>query len=313
MSTENSRATRLSWLKSLISARPAPGYWIFTATSRPSRQRARCTCPIEAAAAGLSLNSANVRASGAEVFGEDTVHRAGGQRRGRLLQLGQRCPVEAGELRREGGLEDRQGLPELHRAALELAEHAEDLVGRAVLDLGGNELAGRPPSRLPRPSAVRPASPTGRVASFAVRVIARRGRTTDSFVGHKISPATATAIMLSPGPPPPLPIRQDEFQRAVGHSAGRCGPVDEGQGLRGGLAGHRCRQHRVAGGRIRAAAGELSQDERPGGIALGPGQVEASQARRPPGSTSGPISHRFAGRCPVRTPPRRRISGSSRR
>ena len=59
MSTANSRATRLSWLKSLSSARPAPGYWIFTATSRPSRQRARCTCPIEAAAAGLSLNSAN--------------------------------------------------------------------------------------------------------------------------------------------------------------------------------------------------------------------------------------------------------------
>ena len=35
--------------------------------------------------------------------------------------------------------------------------------------------AGRPPSRFPRPSAVRPARPTGRVASFAVRVTARRG------------------------------------------------------------------------------------------------------------------------------------------
>ena len=36
--------------------------------------------------------------------------------------------------------------------------------------------AGRPPRRFPRPSAVRPASPTGRVASLAVRVKARRGR-----------------------------------------------------------------------------------------------------------------------------------------
>src|SRR5215470_19768341 len=39
--------------------------------------------------------------------------------------------------------------------------------------------------RLPNPSAVRPASPTGSVASFAVRVIARRGRSfTASIVGQ---------------------------------------------------------------------------------------------------------------------------------
>ena len=51
---------RLSWLKSLLRAFPAPGYWILTATSRPSSQRALCTWPIDAAAAGLSSNSANL-------------------------------------------------------------------------------------------------------------------------------------------------------------------------------------------------------------------------------------------------------------
>src|SRR5262249_18991514 len=45
--------------------------------------------------------------------------------------------------------------------------------------------AGRPPMRLPNPSAVRPASPTGSVASFAVRAIAGRGgSSTTSIVGR---------------------------------------------------------------------------------------------------------------------------------
>ncbi len=43
MSTPNSLPIRLSWVKSLISAFPAPGYWIFTATRLPSCQIARCT------------------------------------------------------------------------------------------------------------------------------------------------------------------------------------------------------------------------------------------------------------------------------
>ena len=47
--------------------------------------------------------------------------------------------------------------------------------------------AGRPPSRLPSPSAVRPASPTGSVASLAVRVTARRGRSfTSLIVGYEV-------------------------------------------------------------------------------------------------------------------------------
>ena len=53
------RATRASWLRSLSRAWAAPGYWIFTATSRPSRHTARCTCPMEAAAVGVSSKDWN--------------------------------------------------------------------------------------------------------------------------------------------------------------------------------------------------------------------------------------------------------------
>ena len=53
----NIRAMRETWLRSPIRAFPAPGYWILTATSRPSCHLARCTWPIDAAAAGMSSNS----------------------------------------------------------------------------------------------------------------------------------------------------------------------------------------------------------------------------------------------------------------
>ncbi len=44
---------RISMPAFCMSARIAsatPGYWIFTATARPSCSTARCTCPMEAAA-----------------------------------------------------------------------------------------------------------------------------------------------------------------------------------------------------------------------------------------------------------------------
>ena len=53
------RATRETWLRSLTRALPAPGYCTLTATSRPSCQTARCTWPIEAAAAGVSSKDVN--------------------------------------------------------------------------------------------------------------------------------------------------------------------------------------------------------------------------------------------------------------
>ena len=270
-------------------ASPAPGYWIFTATSRPSLQHRAVHLADRRRGRRLVVELgerlAPVRA---EVLGQDRVHRAGRQRRSRLLQLGQGRPVRAGDLRREGGLEDRQRLPELHRAALELAEHAEDLVGRAAA--GSRRRRARRAAADPLAQAQ--CGPAGQSNREGRQLCRARDRSAGQIVhnhycrSQSTLPATATAIMPCPGPPPPLPIRQDEFQRAVGHSAGRCGPVDEGEGLRGSLGGHRRRQHGVAGGWIRAAAGELSEDERPGGIALGPGHVEAPQ--RTPSSPAAP-------------------------
>ena len=48
--------------------------------------------------------------------------------------------VRTGQLLGHRRLEDRHGLAELHRPALELAEDLEDLLGRAGLHLGGDQL-----------------------------------------------------------------------------------------------------------------------------------------------------------------------------
>ena len=44
----------------MSTASATPGYWTFTATARPSRVRARCTWPIEAAANASSSNSSKI-------------------------------------------------------------------------------------------------------------------------------------------------------------------------------------------------------------------------------------------------------------
>ena len=50
---------------SLVIERATPGYWLFSARSRPSGVVARCTCPIEAAAMGSQSNVANHRSPSA--------------------------------------------------------------------------------------------------------------------------------------------------------------------------------------------------------------------------------------------------------
>lgn len=47
-------STAIRLLTSLLMLWATPGYWIFMATSRPPFMRARCTCPMEAAAKGRS-------------------------------------------------------------------------------------------------------------------------------------------------------------------------------------------------------------------------------------------------------------------
>ena len=85
---------------------------------------------------------------GAELVGEHGVHRRGRQGRGGLLQLGQRRTVRRGHLLGQGCLEDAQGLAELHRATLELAQDLEQLLGRARLQLCRDQLGRAAPEAL---------------------------------------------------------------------------------------------------------------------------------------------------------------------
>ena len=82
---------------------------------------------------------------------EHAVDDFGRHRRRRLLELGERRAVRPGEFLGQRCLEDRHRLPELHRAALELAEHAEDLLGGALLDLRGDGLGRTPAEALAEP------------------------------------------------------------------------------------------------------------------------------------------------------------------
>src|SRR5262249_60271231 len=72
--------------------------------------------------------------------------------------------------------------------------------------------AGRPPIRLPRPRAVRPAKPIGSVASLAERVTARRGRVFTIYIVRyrhhcysHIGPPVPTCPRPPPNPPHPTP------------------------------------------------------------------------------------------------------------
>ena len=77
-----------------------------------------------------------------ELLGEHRVHGAHRHRRRLLLELDQCLAVGGRHLLGHGGLEDRQGLAELHRPALELAQHREQLLGGALLQLGGHGVGG---------------------------------------------------------------------------------------------------------------------------------------------------------------------------
>ena len=157
---------RPSWLRSAISAVAAPGYWILTATSRPSRQVAAVHLADAGRRGRLVVERWNALAPRpAELLGEHRVHGAHRHRRRRLLQLGQRLAVGAGDLLGQRGLEDRQRLAELHRPALELAQDGEELLGGALLQLGGDRSAGRPAEPLAEPEGGAPGRPARAAAA----------------------------------------------------------------------------------------------------------------------------------------------------
>ena len=84
-----------------------------------------------------------------ELGGQHHVDRTSRQRRCGLLQFRQRRPVRTGDLLGQRGLQNREGLAEFHGAALELAQDLEELRGRTLLQLRGDEFCGPPADPLP--------------------------------------------------------------------------------------------------------------------------------------------------------------------
>ena len=88
---------------------------------------------------------------GTEVGLDLVAHRLGRHRRRGVLQGGQVRAVRRGHVVGEGRLEDRERLAELHRAALELAQGAEQLLGGALLHLDHHGLGRLPAQALAEP------------------------------------------------------------------------------------------------------------------------------------------------------------------
>ena len=125
----------LCWIKRHVGARRATGFELDDAVFELARKN------IVTMGLGLDLRHDSYQ-HGLQILGQHPVHGAGGQRRRGFLEPGQRRPVRPGELRRQRGLEDGQRLAELHRAALELPQDPEDLLGRPLLYLGRDQFGG---------------------------------------------------------------------------------------------------------------------------------------------------------------------------
>ena len=85
---------------------------------------------------GQRVKSANEsRQSRPQLAAEHGMDPRGRHRRGGVLQPGQVGPVRRGDVLRQHRLEQAERLAELHRAALELAQYPEQLLGRPLLHL----------------------------------------------------------------------------------------------------------------------------------------------------------------------------------
>ena len=173
----NSRANRSSTRRSASSAWSAPGYWTLTATARPSAVRARCTCPMLAAAAGTSSNSGSrarhcrpscssstrctSRAGSAGPWPAAGPARGGRARRARPASSTRRRPAP--------------GRPSSRRRAAGRARRraARRCAPSAAADTAS---ASAPASRRPQPATARPVNASGRAAIRAVRAVVPRGR-----------------------------------------------------------------------------------------------------------------------------------------
>ena len=177
MSTPKSRAKRLSWLRSLTSALPAPGYWTLTATWRPSCQTARCTRPIDAAAAGRSSNPAKQARHRSPISPASTLWitsaGSGGADSCNLARAARYGPAISGG---SAASETDSACPSFNAPPLSSPRTLKTCSAVRCWISWATTSAGRPPSRLPVPSAARPANPAGNLASLAARVTPWRGR-----------------------------------------------------------------------------------------------------------------------------------------
>jgi hypothetical protein len=175
----------------------------------------------------------------AEVGHEHPVHGCGRQRRRGFLELGQGGPIGPGDLGGQRRLKDRQGLPELERAALELTEDPEDLLRGSLLDLLRHDL-GRSPAE-PFPEAERrPSGQTDRQGGE----FRRPGHGTAGHIAHGyrgtrvlvVSPDTARRFTSLANLIPKIPLSatwrhdchtssRDGAATSGGATASRAGPV----------------------------------------------------------------------------------------
>ena len=146
-----------------------------------------------------------------ELAAEHGVHPRRRHRRGGVLQPGQVRPVRRRDVLGQHRLEQAEGLAELHRAALELAQHPEQLLGRPLLHLLAH-LLGR---RAAQPLAQTRAWPGRRSRAAARPAGPRAGRPNGRG---------SRARRSAPGP-----LRA----RCVGHDAhsGAAGPTASAAGM----------------------------------------------------------------------------------
>ena len=161
----------------------------------------------------------------AQAGGENLVHAFPGHRWRRLLQPGQRVGIRAGKLLGQGRLHRRQPLPDLHRAALELTEHGEQLLGGARLHFRGDQL-GR--------AATDPAAKADRLAAHERSWKRREARTPGQAPDRKVRHTTMVPARRDAAALPCPPARQPSPIPAVPvNNAGDCdgwtfaAPVDD--------------------------------------------------------------------------------------
>ena len=124
------RNSRSPVVRSARIASSTPGYCTLTATCLPSCVRARCTCPMEAAAIGTGSHAAKTRVGSSPSSARITAAQSSGAIGG--ASCCKRCQRGLHRLG-HAVVEVARHLPELHERALHVAERLDHLRGGAQL------------------------------------------------------------------------------------------------------------------------------------------------------------------------------------